>query len=48
MRRKKLYLFQGKREMALSVDEVLRAHGLSNNPKNRAIVVKVNKQGGKI
>lgn len=41
MRRKKAYLFCGKREMALSKDEVLRAHKLHDNPKNRALVVKV-------
>lgn len=41
MRKKKLYLFCGKRELALSKDEILRAHNLPDNPKNRAMVVKV-------
>lgn len=41
MRKKKPYLFQGKREMAYSKDEILRAHNLPGNPKNYAKIVKV-------
>lgn len=43
MRRKRLYLFKGIKTMALSKDEVLRAHNAPDNPKNRAMVVKVKK-----
>lgn len=40
-RRKHVYLFQGKKEMAYSKDKVLRAHGLSGSPKNYAKIVKI-------
>ncbi len=41
MRKKRLYLLRGVKVMALSKDEVLRWANLSDNPKNRALVVKV-------
>jgi hypothetical protein len=40
-RKKRLYLLRGVKVMALSKDEVLRGAGLFDNPKNRALVVKV-------
>ena len=40
-RKKRLYLLRGVKVMALSIDEVMRAHKLTDNPKNRALVVKV-------
>lgn len=43
MRRKKLYLFRGRREFALSKEEILRAHNIPCNHKNMGLVVKVKK-----
>ena len=40
-RKKRLYLLRGVKVMALSKDEVLRGAGLSDCPKNRALVVKI-------
>jgi len=42
---KKTYLFRGKRVIATSKAEVLRAAGIPDTPRNNALVVRLKKGG---